>query len=155
MYGITSLSSEQNIMVVAFPAVSQSESGPAACLAPFAQAGINMDMICQGLPQGDAAALSFTTSYDNWMTVMKTLPQVTAGKDGPAPLISGGYTKLNLFGREMEGLCGVAARVLATLADAGVAVHLITTSAVDISLLVAAEDEDLALNALKTAFGLL
>ena len=51
MYGISQLSSEQNIMVVAFPAVRQSEGGPAGYLSPFAAAGVNMDMICQGLPR--------------------------------------------------------------------------------------------------------
>ena len=144
MYGISQLSSEQNIMVVAFPAVRQSEGGPAGYLSPFAEAGVNMDMICQGLPQGDVAAMSFTTSYDNWSIVMRTLPQVTAGKSGPAPLISGGYTKLTLFGQEMPNLCGVASRVMEVMAAAQV----------DISLLVAAEDEDTALEALRKAFGL-
>ena len=154
MYGISQLSSEQNIMVVAFPAVRQSEGGPAGYLSPFAEAGVNMDMICQGLPQGDVAAMSFTTSYDNWSIVMRTLPQVTAGKSGPAPLISGGYTKLTLFGQEMPNLCGVASRVMEVMAEVKVPIHLITTSSVDISLLVAAEDEDTALNALREAFGL-
>lgn len=100
------------------------------------------------------AVLSFTTSYENWALVMQTLPRLTAGKSGPAPLIGGGYSKLNLFGQEMEGMCGVAARVLAVLAGAKVGVELITTSSVDISLLVAAEDEDTALSALKEAFSL-
>ena len=83
MYGISQLSSEQNIMVVAFPAVRQSEGGPAGYLSPFAAAGVNMDMICQGLPQGDVAAMSFTTSYDNWSIVMRTLPQSRRAKAAP------------------------------------------------------------------------
>ena len=72
----------------------------------------------------------------------------------PAPLISGGYTKLTLFGQEMPNLCGVASRVMEVMAEVKVPIHLITTSSVDISLLVAAEDEDTALNALREAFGL-
>ena len=86
--------------------------------------------------------------------VMRTLPQVTAGKAGPAPLISGGYTKLTLFGQEMVGMCGVASRVMEVLAKAGVAIYLVTTSSVDISLLVAAEDEDTAIDTLRQAFSL-
>lgn len=98
--------------------------------------------------------MSFTTSYDNWSIVMRTLPQVTTGKSGPAPLISGGYTKLTLFGQDMPNLCGVASRVMEVMAEARVPIHLITTSSVDISLLVAAEDEDTALDALRQAFAL-
>ena len=50
--------------------------------------------------------------------------------------------------------CGVAARALAALAEAGVEIALITTSDLDISLLVRQQDEDAALNALTAAFEL-
>lgn len=48
---------------------------------------------------------SFTTSYANFAAVMKALPE--AAKVHP-PLISGGYSKINLFGEEMVTSCGVA-----------------------------------------------
>ena len=72
---------------------------------------------------------------------------------GP-PLISGGYTKINLFGEDMVTSCGVAARALAALAKVNAEVVLITTSDLDISLLIHQEDEDVALNALNKAFEL-
>lgn len=154
MNGISQISCQQDVMLVTFPEADQGVGSMAACLTAFANAGINIDMISQGIPHGAKADLSFTTSYDNWAPVMRTLPQIAAGKSGPAPLIGGGYSKLNLFGREMETMCGVAAKVLAVLAAAEVSVELITTSSVDISILVAAEYEDTALEALKQAFGL-
>ncbi|MFQ7003599.1 MAG: ACT domain-containing protein [Ruthenibacterium lactatiformans] len=48
--------------------------------------------------------------------------------------------------------CGVAALALRTLRDAGIEVVLITTSDLDISLLVRGENEDSALNVLRQAF---
>lgn len=152
MYGVSKLTCEQEIMLITFPAADQGVGSMADCLAAFAAEGVNMDMISQSIPQGAAADFSFTTSYENWAVVMRTLPKVTAGKAAPAPLIGGGYSKLNLFGPEMENQCGVAAKVLRVLADAAVPVELITTSSVDISLLVAAENEDSAICALKEAF---
>ena len=62
--------------------------------------------------------------------------------------------KLNLFGEEMVTSCGVAARALNSLAMAGIEVLLITTSDLDISLLVHAENEDAAYEALKKAYEL-
>lgn len=82
---------------------------------------------------------------------MKTLP--AAAKEHP-PLVSGGYCKINLFGEEMVTSCGVAARALSALAGAGVEIVLITTSDLDISLLIHQQDEDAALEALRTAFEL-
>ena len=55
---------------------------------------------------------------------------------------------------DMVTSCGVAARALAALAKVNAEVVLITTSDLDISLLIHQEDEDVALNALNKAFEL-
>ena len=151
MYGVSKISSEQDILLTTFPGAQYSAQSLAEHLNVFAKAGIVVDMICQSAPRGDSVDFSFTTSYDNFAAVMKAIP--AAAKANP-PLISGGYSKINLFGEEMVTSCGVAARALAALAEAGVEVALITTSDLDISLLVRQQDEDAALNALTAAFEL-
>ena len=145
MYGVSKISSEQNIMLTTFPAAQYSAQSLAEHLEVFAKAGIVVDMICQSAPRGTAVDFSFTTSY------MQAIP--AAAKANP-PLISGGYTKINLFGEDMVTSCGVAARALAALAKVNAEVVLITTSDLDISLLIHQEDEDVALNALNKAFEL-
>lgn len=151
MYGVSKISSEQDILLTTFPGAQYSAQSLAEHLNVFAKAGIVVDMICQSTPRGDSVDFSFTTSYDNFAAVMKAIP--AAAKANP-PLISGGYSKINLFGEEMVTSCGVAARALAALAEAGVEIALITTSDLDISLLVRQQDEDAALNALTAAFEL-
>ena len=54
----------------------------------------------------------------------------------------------------MVASCGVAARALNALATANIEVLLITTSDLDISLLVRAENEDAAYEVLKKAYQL-
>ncbi len=149
MYGVSKISSEQNIMLTTFPGAQYSAQSLADHLNVFARAGIVVDMICQSTPRGSAVDFSFTTSYDNFADVMKALPE--AVKANP-PLISGGYSKINLFGEEMVTSCGVAARALQALAAENIEIALITTSDLDISLLVRQQDEDAALAALKKAF---
>ena len=152
MYGVSKISSEQNIMLTTFPGAQYSAQSLAEHLDVFAKAGIVVDMICQSAPRGSAVDFSFTTSYDNFAAVMKALP--AAAKANP-PLVSGGYSKINLFGEEMVTSCGVAARALAALAgaaSAGIEIVLITTSDLDISLLIRQQDEDTALDALHKAF---
>ena len=102
-------------------------------------------------PRGEAVDFSFTTSYANFAAVMKALPE--AAKVHP-PLISGGYSKINLFGEEMVTSCGVASRALNALAEENIEIALITTSDLDISLLIRQQDEDAALAALTKAFAL-
>lgn len=141
MYGVSKISSEQNIMLTTFPGAQYSAQSLAEHLDVFAKAGIVVDMICQSTPRGSAVDFSFTTSYDNFAAVMKALP--AAAKANP-PLVSGG--------EEMVTSCGVAARALAALAGAGIEIVLITTSDLDISLLIRQQDEDTALDALHKAF---
>ena len=128
MYGVSKISSEQNIMLTTFPGAQYSAQSLAEHLDVFAKAGIVVDMICQSAPRSTAVDFSFTTSYDNFAAVMKALP--AAAKANP-PLVS---------------------RALAALAGANIEIVLITTSDLDISLLIRQQDEDAALEALHKAF---
>ena len=152
MYGVSKITSEQNIMLTTFPGAQYSAQSLAEHLDVFARAGIVVDMICQSAPRGEAVDFSFTTSYANFAAVMKALPE--AAKVHP-PLISGGYSKINLFGEDMVTSCGVASRALTALASENIEIALITTSDLDISLLIRQQDEDAALAALTKAFALL
>ncbi|HJD21720.1 MAG TPA: ACT domain-containing protein [Candidatus Gemmiger faecigallinarum] len=151
MYGVSKITSEQNIMLTTFPGAQYSAQSLAEHLDVFARAGIVVDMICQSAPRGEAVDFSFTTSYANFAAVMKALPE--AAKVHP-PLISGGYSKINLFGEDMVTSCGVASRALTALASENIEIALITTSDLDISLLIRQQDEDAALAALTKAFAL-
>ncbi len=150
MNGVTKITSEPDIMMItltnAEPAASLAE-----VLTAFAENGIVVDMICQSAPRAATIDFSFTTSASYFDAAMQT---IAAFRADAAPLISSGYSKLNLFGEEMVTSCGVAARALRALRDAEIEVSLITTSDLDISLLVRAENEDRALRVLHEAFEL-
>ena len=108
-----------------------------------------------GALNGTTIDFSFTASASDLTLVMKAISAANLDKDAKAsPLISVGYSKLNLFGEDMVTSCGVAARALNALAMADIEVLLITTSDLDISLLVRSENEDAAYEALKKAYEL-
>ena len=71
MYGVSKISSEQNIMLTTFPAAQYSAQSLAEHLEVFAKAGIVVDMICQSAPRGTAVDFSFTTSYSNFAAVCR------------------------------------------------------------------------------------
>ena len=151
MYGVSRITMQPNIMLVTFPAAEYSARSAAEHLEAFAQNGVVVDMICQSAPRGTRIDLSFTTSEDAFAAVMQVIPKLAPDKQ-QSPLISRGYTKLNLFGEEMVTSCGVAARALGALATENIENALITTSDLDISLLVRSENEDVALSVLRAAF---
>lgn len=146
MYGVTKISVAGNIMLVNFQGASPAFM--AQTLQNLASAGVVVDMISQTAPFGNHIHFSFTADFLHFDATIHTI----GGKDDAKPMISGGYSKINLYGQEMVESVGVAARALDALAQGGVDIVLITTSDLDISLLVRQEDEDVALQTLQKAF---
>lgn len=155
MYGVSKISIAPNLMMISVQDVDFKNSSLARYLQVFADTGVVVDMISQSAPHGSTIDFSFTASSSDLPLVMKAISTTNLDKAAKAsPLISVGYSKLNLFGEEMVTSCGVAARALGALAAAGIEVLLITTSDLDISLLVRAENEDAAYETLQKAFEL-
>ena len=155
MYGVSKINIEPSLMMISVQAAEFKGNTMARYLQIFADTGVVVDMISQSAPHGTSMDFSFTASSSDLPLVMKAISAANLDKDAKAsPLISVGYSKLNLFGEEMVTSCGVAARALNALAMAGIEVLLITTSDLDISLLVRSENEDAAYEALKKAYEL-
>ena len=153
MYGVSKINIEPSLMMISVQDAEFKGNTMARYLQIFADTGVVVDMISQSAPHGTSMDFSFTASSGDLPLVMKAISAANLDKDAKAsPLISVGYSKLNLFGEEMVTSCGV--RALNALAMAGIEVLLITTSDLDISLLVRSENEDAAYEALKKAYQL-
>ena len=155
MYGVSKINIETDLMMISVQDVVFRGNSLSRYLDIFAETGVVVDMISQSAPHGTTIDFSFTASASDLTLVMKAISAANLDKDAKAsPLISVGYSKLNLFGEDMVTSCGVAARALNALAMADIEVLLITTSDLDISLLVRSENEDSAYDVLKKAFEL-
>ena len=156
MYGVSKINIETDLMMISVQDVVFRGNSLSRYLDIFAETGVVVDMISQSAPHGTTIDFSFTASSSDLPLVMKAISAANLDKDAKAsPLISVGYSKLNLFGEDIKSQSvAVAARALNALAMAGIEVLLITTSDLDISLLVHAENEDAAYEALKKAYEL-
>lgn len=148
MHGVSRIQSTGNVMLIHIGDADAKTMVKA--LKQLADAGVVVDMISQTAPMGGRIRFSFTAPYADFETAVNAL----GGNKDVSPMISGGYSKLYLFGEEMVDSVGVAARALDCLLGADVDISLITTSDLDISLLVRHEDEDIAIQKLKTEFGI-
>ena len=148
MHGVSKITSAENVMLISY----SDADAPfmVKVLNDLAMAGVVVDMISQTAPSGKNFRFSFTASSQHFDTTIK----VIGGEKKGAPMVSVGYAKIYLFGKEMVESVGVAARALDALADDGVDIALITTSDLDISLLLRQEDADVAMDLLKKAFAL-
>ena len=111
MYGVSKISIEPGVMMISVQDAAFSAGSLARYLQIFADTGIVVDMISQSAPHGTRLDFSFTASSGDLPLVMKAISAAKLDPDAKAaPLISVGYSKLNLFGEEMVASCGVAAR---------------------------------------------
>lgn len=147
MYGVSRITTTDDIMLISY--AEADILFMTQTLNALADAGVVVDMICQTAPTGKTIRFSFTADGNHFDTAIKVI-----GGEGRqySPLISGGYAKINLFGEDMVECVGVAAKALAALNAESIEINLITTSDLDISLLVRQEDTDVAVQVLRNAF---
>ena len=96
---------------------------------------INVDMICQTAPYKDKINLSFTIDEGD---LARTLTAVGSLKEKveAATEVNTGNSKVTVFSERLKTESGVAAKLFDALSQNGLQIRLITTSDVEISLLV-------------------
>ncbi len=98
-------------------------------LTPLAKKGINVDMISLTASKGGESNLSFTIADEDMADALIML-------GGMKKTVSSGNVKISFYGEAMKYTPGAAAEVFALFSELGVATKVITTSTVDISILI-------------------
>jgi aspartate kinase len=151
--GVAHDRSEAKITVVGVP----DRVGVAARIfKAVAEAGINIDMIVQNVSAVATGRtdISFTLPRDDGHGAMTTLQGIQEAMGFESLLYDDHIGKVSLIGAGMRSHPGVSATFFSALADAGVNIEMISTSEIRISVVVAQDDVDLAVNATHKAFEL-
>lgn len=118
----------------------------------LASAGINIDMISQSPPQGTASSLSFTISDADLGKALEIISQLREIYPQLRSAVSSGNYKVLVSSEQMRCEPGVAAKVFRAVATLHTDIRLITTSEIDISLLITQPDCDTVVDAIRAAF---
>ncbi|MGD2181266.1 aspartate kinase [Lusitaniella coriacea] len=127
----------------------------------IARQSVDVDLIIQSIHEGDSNDIAFTVAND-------ALSKAEAVAEAIAPalrshpkqiqeanvMVERGIAKIAIAGAGMIGRPGIAAKMFATLADAGVNIEMISTSEVKVSCAIDAEDCDRAISSLCRTFDL-
>jgi len=154
MYGVSKLDICEDVAVVTLNKMPLNLSVAADFFTGLGQADIIIDMVSQTSPVGERVSIAFTCLDADLRGVLDAAKKLREAYPDVSSLVSSGNVKLQLFGEEMRTASGVFARALSALAGAQVEPQLITTSEVDISLLIPAPCLPGAKSALERAFGL-
>ncbi|MDF2568012.1 MAG: amino acid-binding protein [Oscillospiraceae bacterium] len=113
---------------------------------------INVDMISQTASTGEYTTLSFTVNDNQMADVLAIANRAREKNNSIRPLVSSGNAKITIYGRQMPQCFGVASTVFEVLKAKNIDIILITTSDVDISILVTKADFLIAFHSLCEAF---
>jgi len=152
MYGISRISVVDSVSLITFHRYTGDFHDCASIFDAVASAGINIDMISRSAPQSGTTDLSFSAPDSDFPKIMDIIADENKGSSHIRPMVSTNNCKISLYGEEMRTTPGVAAHVFATIASTGADVMLVTTSEVDISLLIPELYKDIVLETLNKEF---
>ncbi|MBQ1351552.1 MAG: ACT domain-containing protein [Oscillospiraceae bacterium] len=151
--GISKISYQTQVSLVSISQAPSDSKSVAKMLTAISNAGISIDMISQTAPRGGSISVSFSLSDDVLPRALAVLAKERGNQPELQSEVLPGNCKIAFYDANMVGTPGVAARVFSILANVGVQIMLITTSDVDISILVNSHDLPRALEAVCSAFG--
>jgi aspartate kinase len=120
----------------------------------IATAGINIDMIVQNISENGMTDISFTCPVNDLARLRPVLNGQICDLGVRDYVIDESVAKLSVVGAGMKSNPGIAAKMFRVLADAGINIDMISTSAIRISVVIAESSAGHAMRVLHTAFGL-
>ena len=152
---ITGIAADKNEAKVTLTRVADKPGAVAAIFGPLAAASINVDMIIQNVAKDKGETdVTFTVPGADLARSLALIEGQQA-EIGYTRLISDDkVAKISVVGVGMRSHAGVAATMFQTLADRGINIQAISTSEIKVSVLIDADETELAVRVLHTAYGL-
>jgi len=120
----------------------------------LAEGNVNVDMIVQNVSDHGVTDISFTVPKDDLDQAVGVCTTLANDIGATGVTSDADIGRISIVGAGMKSNPGVAATMFATLANDGVNIEMISTSAIRISCVVRSQQIEDAVGALHTAFGL-
>lgn len=152
---ITGIAHDKNEAKIIVTRVPDRPGAVASIFGPLADASINVDMIIQnvGREKGETDVTFTVPGAD----LARSIDILEGEKDkiGFNRIISDDkVAKISVVGVGMKSHAGVAAMMFKALADRGINIQAVATSEIKVSVLIDADETELAVRVLHTAYGL-
>ena len=145
------ITTTDGITLITMPNVPADIDFVARIFKNIASLEINVDMISLTPPQGSNIDLSFTISDDDLGKLLAyNAERRSKGESSIQPVVSSGNCQISVCDKAMETTPGMAAKVFRAAAKASADIRIITTSEVQITLLVTQADFDAVYEEIKS-----
>ena len=113
---------------------------------------VNVDLILQSIGRSDTKDISFTVSKADMELAQKLLEEHRDELEFDHIDVSADIAKISIVGAGMYNNPGVAATMFEALFNAGINIHMISTSEIKVSVLIDSEDADRAVKVVHQHF---
>ena len=113
---------------------------------------VNVDLILQSIGRSDTKDISFTVSKADMDLAKKLLEEHRDELEFDHIDVSANIAKVSIVGAGMYNNPGVAATMFEALFNAGINIHMISTSEIKVSVLIDSEDADRAVKVVHQRF---
>ena len=113
---------------------------------------INVDIILQSIGRGTLKDISFTVAKSDWERTRDRLEAHKSSLGYEHIDVDLNVAKVSIVGAGMVTTPGVAARMFEALSESNINIDMISTSEINISVLVAADQADRAISAIHSKF---
>ena len=120
----------------------------------LADSDVNVDMIVQNVSEDGVTDISYTAPKDDLATSLAITEALAAEIGATGVTADAGIARVSVVGAGMKSNPGVAATMFETLANHGINIEMISTSAIRISCVIAADQLEQAVVVLHDAYGL-
>ena len=120
----------------------------------LADAEVNVDMIVQNVSAEGHTDISFTLPHEQTVPAQAVVEAASASLGAAGFVTDDEIARVSLIGAGMQTNPGVAATMFETLSAHGINIEMISTSAIRVSCVVAADRAEDAVQLVHTAFGL-
>ena len=152
---ITGIAADKNEAKVTLTRVADRPGAVAAIFSPLADANINVDMIIQNVAKDKGETdVTFTVPSADLARAQALLEERKDAIGYFRLIAEGDVAKISVVGVGMRSHAGIASTMFKTLADRGINIQAISTSEIKISVLISADETELAVRLLHTAYGL-
>ncbi len=146
----TVITTTSNITLVTLQGFPANVDSVSSIFSQIAEHNINIDMISMAPTHGAYTALSFSISDEDLVEMLAFTTELKKQMNINA-IVSSVNHKISIYDEAMRHTPGVAAKVFTAISDTNADIRLITTSEVEIALLVSEADYDIVLSALEKA----
>ena len=152
---ITGIAADKNEAKVTLTRIADRPGTVAAIFGPLADANINVDMIIQNVAKDKGETdVTFTVPQADLVRATALLEDRKDAIGYYRMISDDNVAKISIVGVGMRSHAGIAATMFSALADRGINILAISTSEIKVSVLINADETELAVRLLHTAYGL-